>query len=222
MENFEKRKEEYFDKLRTNPELISGMLSKGEDEKSKKMLTLLLTPKNEEELEQAEAVYQFMCDLSSVIERIITGDIKEIPLEQNECLDLYATIINTIKSGNEDEDYIKGILQKKYDGVSVAKFLYDSLVSLLGNAEETVIYWSEKCGINLEDPIEAAQFQIYFERAREIFDNKTPDVSNVDVDDSEQLKQFIEFAKEFHTLSEEGKIERSEEEQRKKWLNFFE
>lgn len=199
MENFIEKRNEYFKKLKSNPNVLNKIIedNKGK-EKSKRTLEVLLTPKDEFELELANTMYDYICDFLNIYYAVIEEEIDEIPYEDNLFFSYLINIINAYKNNEDTDSIIKSISMPG----DCAKMVLHMYLGFLFDIESAYEYIAEKCGFDIYDELELEQFNIYLEKVQFIINqnsnfNTVPDELNKD-----NLEFFKEFYKEFHILYE--------------------
>jgi hypothetical protein len=193
-EDFETRKKEYLDRLRSNFELFE-MIKFNEKKQGDALLAkeMVLNPKNEDELIFAV----FTLDFTDLAARSAIDDVKTILPKDNIYLDLLANVMNSLKTGEDVEHMVEETKKNP------AKYLYDYVVGFINDIDSTVEYLAEETGYNVYDEFELAQFQLYLEKANSII--------NISEAGAQQGMPSTEKARiicdEFHRLCEEGRLE---------------
>lgn len=201
---FEEKREEYYNLLRNNLELLYKII---EDNKNKeKSLEILLTPKNDRELEIAKCIFSYFNSFLNFVNNINDDKIKNIDIENNKSLDLLIEVINTLKEENKEKiNELEKYLSKTIDPLFMAKLMYDSTISFSINAEEVQGYIMYKTGFDPSDELDNIRFQIYINRANKmIYKNKIDfklDESNID---SNEVTSTLIMINEFNRLCEDG------------------
>lgn len=205
MSEFEMRREEYFNVIRDNPDIINKIVADNNNtEQGKKMLEILITPKNERELDGAEILFTFISSILSLLE----NEMKEIPNEENKGFKEYIRIINGLKEGKEDSE----LVVRDYPSRDCAKILYDSFVSFLADPYAFSEYIAKETGFDLEDEFESRQFNVYMEHAKRIMNEN--DVSSKNLVDctKEEIEKSRKIVNEFSRLCQDGKVSYDDEE----------
>lgn len=210
MGEFEERRKIYFDNLRKNPEVLNKLMEKKENQ-NKRAMKIILLPRTERELDLAEAMYLMISDLVRLVNDIVMDRVNKVELEESTAIGILIKLINALKENDTiSVDKIKSELNDITDSKETAKIIYDLLVSFVGNGIESFNYIARECNVDLNDELSIMQFQLYLNQANEILNGKSPnnlDITDIDVENSSQVEQIVEVAKEFHKLCEAGKVE---------------
>ena len=207
MTDFEKRREEYFDMIRANPQLLVKLYEK-EENKNAKMLEIMIAPKTERELDLALAVWIFMDDLYNIAYDIRNNHLKKIDPEESIAVNYLIQLVNAFKNNDEEKvNEIKSYLSKEMDSKEAAKIIYDFMVGFGSNPNGIFDYIMNKCEVDINDELSVLKFQMYLGKTTQILNdnNNTIDFSTIDINNSDRVTHVIEISKEFHRLYEEGK-----------------
>ena len=207
MTDFEKRREEYFDMIRANPQLLVKLYEK-EENKNAKMLEIMIAPKTERELDLALAVWIFMDDLYNIAYDIRNNRLKKIDPEESIAVNYLIQLVNAFKNNDEEKvNEIKSYLSKEMDSKEAAKIIYDFMVGFGSNPNSIFDYIMNKCEVDINDELSVLQFQMYLGKTAQILNdnNNTIDFSTIDINNSDRVTHVIEISKEFHRLYEEAK-----------------
>ena len=204
-EVFNKRKQNYFSKLRKNIWVLNKLIDDNKeniDENAKRTLEILLDPKNYDELNLAEALYSITFDMISLMNRLSDGTVKEIPFEENDGIKLFIDIINKLKNKCKTENVTMTI-------EPTAKMIYGFLVGFAEDTEGTIMYVADKTGFDLEDDLQMQQFMLYLEKAQAIFNSKSNKTNSVnEMPSKKDIEELTKFSNEFHKLCEDGKLKK--------------
>ena len=191
--DFESRRKEYLDCLRSNFELFEMMKINEKKQGDTLMVKrMLLDPKTEEELSFAVLTLDF----TDLAVRAATGDVKTISPKNNIYLNLLVDVMNSLK-GNKDVEYMVAETKK-----NAAKCLYDYVIGFVNDTDTTISYLAKETGYDLYDDFELEQFQLYLEKANSIINVSEPKVQQGIVS-NEELKNMSD---EFHRLCEKGRL----------------
>ena len=216
MDNFEKRKIEYLKMLKSEPYIMKKIIeSENKSEKGQKTIEMILTPKNEMELEIGEACFKMTKDISKLVDDIIDDEVKSILPNENAGLKVLINCVNTIKNNEEN---LKSTLEptqedmaKKIYGIDkatpeyVAKIMYGLVVGMVNDTEESFKYIASETGFDLNDEIEAAQFSIYINKGKQICDSLNVTNKNFENCTDDDIVKAKELVEEFHKLCKDGK-----------------
>lgn len=205
MESFEQRKNQYFNKLKENIEIVEQMTNNDNSDKenNKKTLEMLLMPTTEQELQFDNLMIDFMSDMRSLTDDIVNDNVKDIDLSICEVVKFYAKIIVVLK--NEDNTMIeelKNALGDLRNPKAIAKLYYELIVAFGSNPDETVESIMTEAGFDVDDELSLLQFQIYLNKANEITNSKQSE--KFDVNNPVQIEFLSEFTKEFNRIYKSG------------------
>lgn len=198
MKSFEERKEEYLNKLKTNPELTSAMIESSQKNGGVEKLAILVDPKTEMDLDLANCTFDFMNDSMVLLEKIFSFEVDEIPLEENEGYNYLINVINLARNKateQEYREYVAGLTPEQ-----VAIISYDLLVGIATDNESVFEYLAEKVGIDLTDELQMAQLTVRLEEAK-----KTIPSTDIEHATDKNVDFFKELVRNFHILCTEGK-----------------
>lgn len=201
MNNFEEKKVEFFKKLKSEPDVLKSIIeSNNKTENGQKTNEIILTPKNERELEIGEICYTMSKDLIKLIDDVTYGEIKSIPLDENIGLKTLISLINAVKNDEKDFKLVDEITPQY-----LAKILYGITVGMIDDMEEAINYIASESGFDLNDEIEAAQFKIYINQFKKFSDSLNVTNKNFENCTDKDISDAKEFVEEFHKLCVEGK-----------------
>lgn len=208
MTDFEQRREEYFKKIKSKPEILEKIIVDNyNSEKGQKTLEIIMTPRNERELDAAEILYSMTSDLIMLLESYYNDELEEITLEENKGIKAYIDIIKGLKEGKEEAS----LIPKEATAKEIAEILYSFVVALLFYSDDAVDYIAEKAGFDLSDDFVAQQFVVYYEKSKRIMDSGNSSEKDFEECTEEEIKAAKETAIEFHKRCEEGKKDLSKE-----------
>ena len=209
MESYEERLKNYFERLSNNTEILIALANKN----NQKTVEILLLPKNEKELELADATLTFIEDTIGIVENAMEGNLKSIDPETSVMVNLYADIIKSLKeNGKVDEEVMKKYISKDSSINEVALFVYESLVAFTVNPERTLECIINKSGFEgVDDELAVLQFKLLLAKAaamaNELKENSTNSIKSAnlyDMTDEKAVNDMIEFSREFHKLYVNG------------------
>lgn len=167
MKSFEERRQEYLEKLRKHTEYIVDLSKKDEEE-----LESFLFPKNEEELNIANAKIMIWQDKNNLTTNVIFGNVEEIDLKNCVLIEFLATIFNSSLHDYKIEDIIKPYIS---DDKIIAEMLYQDTICESKSKENIQEIIKNKCDIQIDNILELAKFSINFVMAiakvKEILDD---------------------------------------------------
>lgn len=202
MKNYLERKEKYLNKVKEHPDVIAFLAKNVKNEDDKKQLMIALFPSNEKELTYAELYFDFTCDYISYEEKSKKGEVKLIPLEENEGINMLVEVINNLKNGDYNHKKYPESFNKR------AKICYELFNGTTANIFDTYEYILEKCNIDRNDEGEIELLSTYLDMAEDLcFNDLLPFNVKNNVITDEVIENSIIFNREFHRLCEEGKKE---------------
>jgi len=128
VESFEQRRNKYFDKLKSNLEVVEK-LTEDENSNNKKIVEILLMPTTEKELEFANLCFDFILNVISLVECMDSQEEKDVDLSNSMTIKLFIDVINALKNENiskklsENSFCFRRVLYSVF-----SKFLYRLLV----------------------------------------------------------------------------------------------
>ena len=129
--------------------------------------------------------------------------VEEIKPEDNEGLNWLVGVIKQSLAGDPD-----AIKIEKMGNEKAAKVLYQLTYALVGDQEGTVMYIGKELGYDLDDDEQAEEFAPIIENSFKVMqqfkDKAQPTVKATDYNE-ENVKEFEEFTRCFHTVCENGK-----------------
>ena len=201
MNNFEAKRELYYRKLRNNKELLNSIITEtNKKENGQRNIEILVTPENEKELAIAEATFSLMGDMTFLIEQVLEDNIKSIPAEKNEVVKMFVRVINELKNGKTDVEFISEDAPAKLQ----ARIIYELIVTLIMDAEGTFEYIAQKTGYDLEDELDKAQLQAYFNKAQRLSNKSGVSDKNFDDMTDKNVETLVEITKEIRKLIVDG------------------
>ena len=193
MSDFIERRNEYFKKLKENSNVVNLFTPKdGASENAIKTYRMMILPQNEEELDTADSFFSIISDTINLYEDVDNGSVKNIPFEENEGLEYCINVINYKKENGIDKDLNNSISIEEF-----AKLKYQFLLASFYDGESIHEYIASKTGFDLEDDIDAIQYELYVEKINDYFGSLIISFENV--------YDAKRFAKIFHELYEDGK-----------------
>ncbi len=201
MEDFEKRRNEYFDRIREDGEIL-GMLTNNPNN-NPDVLKIILMPKTPKELEFAEAIISFF----TMTYNMMTGEYESnIIVEDSSIVKLYIEIINALKVNDERKvEEIKFNISNSTNPREFAMILYDFYSIAINYPIEAKEHIAKECGFDINDGYQEDEFLDYFEKAQVIANGnvKVFDFKTQSIEDSEQINHFIAAMHEFRIIYEE-------------------
>lgn len=191
MENFEEKRQEYFKRLKEHEELVVEL---SENEENKKGLEILLLPKNEEELNLANAYLMFIQDFKN----ILCGNVEEIDF--NNCILMdYMSIMVKLGYNNSSEEELEKVLKNNWDIDSVAQISYELIVLAINGPENYADIIKERCNIDINNELDSLRLSLLISKANEKIQEYRPDLQPIN---EKSMDIFINFADKFHELCE--------------------
>ena len=214
MEDFEKRREEYYERVRNNPRLLMELEKFFKD----RLLEIIITPSNENELVFASCSADFVSDIIDLEERL-EDEVEELLPDQNMGLQFISTLMQKIK--NNEEIHIHGVSDinnvskdaiTNENIIDLAHIVYGIAYALIIKIDESFRYIASSLDLDADNYFDIKQLIVYFNKLSKIF--KTSDDSLKITDkDAEWLTVFIS---EFHRLCSESRILHEDEDNKAK------
>jgi len=196
MKSFEERRKEYFQNIRKYSKLINDLKEKEGNERT---VDILLYPKNELELEFANAYITYIEDTIKISANASCNNVETINLEESVYINYFSSIINAV-SNNINIDEINKINEKTIENNCelLAKICYEMIVIIITNPEQLSEYIYQKCGFNIEDQEQVIKFEkLMNDVNKQLKPQLTPE-------SKEDFKKFIAFVKSYHNYCIQG------------------
>ena len=216
MKSFEEQKKEYFNKLEKYGEFLKQLSEKKEN---KELVSILLLPKDEKELEFANHYIMFLEDTIGVVSNAMCENLVKINLNDNIFIKYMIDTINSLYSNNSIEEIKK--IKKKYDGTdpkTTAQVIYEMYVILSSDPEEMGKFICDKCGFDMTNQVQLMQLNLLMVQAKESLEIGL----NSNIYDKEGMDVFILFADYFHDFYMKGVIDHSNPEVDELLADYFE
>jgi len=201
MKDFNKRKTEYLNVIKNNPELFIQMVSNTKEEARNEMMRLFLDPKNEIELDIVLGSLSFTLDLIDLAAAYSEDELEMIPFEENYGLETFSKMIKSMKENGtfnpEEFSYLR-------DPKTLAKAMYGLFNAMLSDKDDAEEYMANKCGLYLDNIEDRKQFDSYVEQVNKTLDDMKNQNTNVSKMSSKDGLTGNEFFNEFHRLCAEG------------------
>lgn len=202
---FEEDKDEYLVDLVKHMDMVVG-LTKSDNEKSRKLAKLLINPKNGLELRLAKSQLAFYDDAIKLIEALICDNVKIVPMEENEAVNIITDYIRNIKDRKEVND--KDAFEK-FNNLNhpekLAGLYFNLITGVLGNIDGVCDYMSEKLELDMDDPIDNVIFNSCFKEAQKKIESldltKKSPIENITEDSVKSMEVFVES---FHELCDKN------------------
>ena len=200
MEDFNERKKAYLDKLRNNEELLAAIINSRE-KNTPEAMAMLLDPQDDMQLSLADGFATVLGDTINMM----TG--YDYPEEEDNyddifLLNIFKRVINALRSNDKEAlEAIKEEVQTKTSPEVLGEMSYYLIKLFVFSAEEVLEYLFEQCHFDFDDPLEIAQFQIYFEKANQTINSFMPQYTfdkSTNLNDPELHNFFVRFATSFH------------------------
>lgn len=200
MNNFTKKRNEYFNKLKSNSVLLTNFIKNCRCIGGKK-LEELIVPKNDFELELSNALYTYFSEI------YFLSEIKEIliKIEDNSITNLYFEIINRLKSNEfvNSEDY------RYFDLRDRVRIIYDALLLSTYNSVIFNDYLHTKCGFDYS--LEGwNEFNKHLKESQNIVGKIVENCGEINLSNYEFQKKAIAYMNEFHNLYKTNKVKLTE------------
>ena len=208
MSDFEKKKEEYLEKLSTKTEIVTS-LAKKDDERSRATLRILVDPRDEKELKVANYTLDFTEDCLNLVTSAACGNVETVPVEENEGLKAIAGIMKMLLSGEEvtSESMTSKITNSKKASLSpekLAEIVYGMMVGFACDPEEALEFICEELGISLENEVDLIRLKVLLEESQAKMQAMQPNQNIYQNMTDKSVDEFVEFSEAFHSLCEKN------------------
>ena len=109
MEDFKTKKDAYFRKVSDNFDVFHHIVNSNKEHPN---IDKIVMPRNEEEVEYADAILSFFIDTLALAEYITDGNLEKKEIDSNKAFNYYVSLINALK--NDDETEVERIKQSLY------------------------------------------------------------------------------------------------------------
>ena len=202
MNNFEEKKQKYFDLLNNNLDLLNNLI---EHNKHKKSLKILLDPQTDKELLLAEKIFLFFKDAFDLVNNSLNGNVNEIDLKNSITINMYINIIKLLKNNNLEElEKIKKYLNYDINSSDAARIIYEYIILFITNTNDVINYIASESGFNLNEDKSSDEFNYYFNEAgniTKVFNDI--DLDSIDINTDKRLDKILLYLDEFHDLCKE-------------------
>ena len=199
MESFVKRKEEYIKRSEKYQEIILDLMR---DNKNRLIVSILLNPRNEKELEYANCYFNLRDAMLELVSNARLNNVDMIALEESIYVDSLSSML--VDSKAIDSEYVMSFNDNNYMGRDFeleARMIYEMLVILATNVKGLMVYLSNKGLINIDDMNSV-------ERLKVIFNAPYDEIGSFDSASDKEIDDFILFAEYFQKLCS-GSINKS-------------
>ena len=204
MKSFEERRKEYFKNILKYSKMINDLI---ETEGNERTVEILLYPKNELELEFANAYIMYIEDTINLNANALYSNVELINLEESVYINYISSIINAV-SNNINIDEINKINEKTIENNCelLAKICYEMIVIIITNPEQLSECLYKKCGFNIDNQEQVIEFEkIMNDVNKQLKPQLTPK-------SKEDSKKFIAFVKSYHNYCTQGIINKENQE----------
>jgi hypothetical protein len=207
MTSFEERKKEYLEKIGSNPEVLKRIIKDTrKSNRESEMIAIMTRPETERDLLIAKTLFLVTNDAMNLMNDVVNGTVKSIPMEENEGIKSYVEELKTLKGINNSSPSVNERTPKEE-----AKKMYGLIVAITDYGRSAIDYIAYQAGFNLEDQNELSQFLVFMDVLK--ITNGDTSIANVDfqICSDEEINQVKELAEEFHQLCISGRKEFEEE-----------
>jgi hypothetical protein len=205
MGKYELERFKYLMKVSKDERFIQMLTENVANNNQKVASSIALEPNNERELAVAEAVYLYYNAMKTLFEGMAHEDMEDIPFDKNEGIKKYIDIIKRVRDDHANPDTCRD----DDSPVDCARADYSFYLARTLNPNEVCQYIGEKIGVHFD----------YFTAVKEFNDlmkqlgitEKSPMDEELDINNDEQVKFFLEYAKAFDELVKKGKIHHNAE-----------
>ena len=208
MSDFEKKKEEYLEKLSTKTEFVKS-LAKKDDERSRATLRVLVDPRDEKELKVATSTLDFTEDFLNLVTSAACGNVETVPVEENEGVKAIAAVMKMLISGEEvtSESITAKLNNSNKADLSpekTAEIIYGMMVGFACDPEEAMRFICEELGVSLESEVDLIRLQVLLEESQAKMQAMQPNQNVYQNMTDKSVDDFVEFSEAFHSLCEKN------------------
>lgn len=208
MSDFEKKKEEYLERLSTKQELLIS-LAKKKDDDSLAALRILVDPRDENGLKVANYSLDLLDDLLNLVTSASCGNVVYVPVEENEGLKAITSVMKMLISDEEvTAETIAARLSKSNESniipEQLAEIIFGLTVCFICEPVETMTYIGEKMGISFENEVDLIRLQVLLEEAKEKMQTLQPNQNVYKEMTDKSVNWMVAFSTAFHNLCEKN------------------
>jgi len=203
MEDFDTRRNKYFEKLREYPDVVKMMINGGKNDEDRfKTIEVITAPTNELELELAECLFSYTKDVIDLFGILVNNEFYDSDYHNNEMLKLEIKMVNLLKNGGD----IEPIISKYDDPKNAARLMYDSIICP-PFINEVMYYIGIWTGLDISDAFECIELVSLLEQSGELIKDFNSDkiLYGMEDIDRDKLDEIKTYTSEFHRLCEEGR-----------------
>lgn len=194
MNSFFERKQEYFDMIYQNPEVIQSILSDGKNKNNPK-IRVFFNPNTENELLFVNSYFKLFMDIYHMT-NAYSYEVSEPDLEHNSFLNYINKIIFALQHRDIAQlEKIKEELHKNDSIEQSASLGYDMMRAFLYDSNAAINFL---CKDNSQD-----QFELYFQHANAILNsylNSPSDSLEIDFENTELINSFHRYVQIFDSF----------------------
>lgn len=221
MSSFEERKEEYYERLAEHQELVKSLIEK-KDINSNKVASILLNPKNEEELKFSNILIGFEIDIKELVSAIVNGQVKEQEIEESEgvksLIEIIREAIKLYKMGilldsEKLKAYFENDLNKDINRdelcAKIAQATFDLGVCFINDSENTLKYILNQFGFSLDSDLELDVISNRLNSLKnEIEEKQKEEKANGEIKEVKITTELVDalgiYTDEFHKICEKN------------------
>ena len=198
MEDFKTKKDAYFRKVSDNFDVFHQIVNSNKEHPN---IDKIVMPRNEEEVEYADAILSFFIDTLALAEYITDGNLEKKEIDSNKAFNYYVSLINALK--NDDETEVERIKQSLYTSSpkEAAKLIFDVIACINYLPDEFGEELMKRTAFDYNDEVQLVQFEYFYNKAKAILNDTNN--SNIDFSKVDLSKDSLECIRELHILIEE-------------------
>lgn len=202
--SFKEKKEAYLKMLDEDKELKSKMSAEILSMAEPRRMEIFLNPANEKELMFSETIITFYKDIIDLTNRVDTGEIKDIPIEENDGLKAIIKMFNAMLNNDTDVRLIDSSLSQEEQ----AKTVYELLVSLK-DGDLLINEVNNSIGFNYLSIFDQMKVLKAWERFPDYLRVSAFTTTNKTIDEyiDTELNDLVIFTDTFHDYCENGKLD---------------
>ena len=209
MEEFEKQKKEYLERVNANEDMLNKMKEKINTScnDAEEKIELITNPKNEKELVIAEALFTILEDILLLADRVNYKEVKEIPLDESKGA---KALVNAMKAIMNNEENVV-VFDSTLPPVELAEQMYQVFVSM-SFGDELSDYLAKELNIDTDSLEDLEKYMAAWLKLIETLrnsKNKASDPICMTIENctDKEIEDLIAFKNKFHELCENGKKE---------------
>ena len=202
--SFKEKKEAYLKMLDEDKELKSKMSAEILSLAEPRRMEIFLNPANEKELMFSETIITFYKDIIDLTNRVDTGEIKDIPTEENDGLKAIIKMFNAMLNNDTDVRLIDSSLSQEEQAKTVSELLVS-----LKDSDLLINEVNNSIGFNYLSIFDQMKVLKAWERFPDYLRVSAFTTTNKTIDEyiDTELNDLVVFTDTFHDYCENGKLD---------------